>query len=143
VVLCLQADLDDFHWSDDCHSFCDTGGETSCTNSISSISISNSLFSICAMEIVGSSVQVKHTQKCCLSANNAILVCQQLLVCLKRGESDGHLGHDAGDDGAEAFVETERSLALHDFCTGGDEAAGLDLYPNVRKPHMGVRFARN
>lgn len=51
------------------------------------------------------------------------LVGQELLVGLEGGEADGHLRHNAGQDGAEALVQAQRGLFLDDFDAGLDEAA--------------------
>lgn len=70
----------------------------------------------------------KRTEESRLRADNtSLLVRHPLLVCLEGSESNGHLGHDTGDDGTETLVETKRSLALHDFSAGGDETSRFDL----------------
>jgi len=46
-----------------------------------------------------------------------------LLVPFVGGEADGHFGDDAGQDGAEAFVEGEWGFAFYDLDAGLDEAA--------------------
>jgi len=70
----------------------------------------------------------KHTEESRLRANStSLLVRHPLLVCLEGSESNGHLGHDTRDDGTKTLVETKRSLALDDFCAGGDETSRFDL----------------
>lgn len=72
---------------------------------------------------------LSHTKESSLRAHNArLLIGHQLLIRLKRGESNGHLWHDTGGDGSESLVETQWSLALDDLGAGGDEAAGFDLW---------------
>lgn len=51
------------------------------------------------------------------------LVGEELLVPLKRGEADGHLGDDAGQDGAEALVQRKGGFLLDDLDAVFDEAA--------------------
>lgn len=68
------------------------------------------------------------TKESSLRAHNAgLLIGHQLLIRLKRGESNRHLWNDTGGDGSESLVETQWSLALDDLGAGGDEAAGFDL----------------
>lgn len=54
--------------------------------------------------------------------NTSLLVGQELLVPLERGETDGHLGDDTRQDGTETLVKTERRLLLDNLDTGADEA---------------------
>lgn len=61
------------------------------------------------------------------------LVSQPALVRLETGETNGHLGHDARQDGTETFVEGKWSLAPHDVDTSCDESSGLRLYNFVGK----------
>ncbi len=71
----------------------------------------------------------KLTKESSLRANSAgLLISQNLLVSLKRGESDSHLWDNAGHDGAESLVQTKRGLALNDLCSSADETTGLDLW---------------
>lgn len=55
--------------------------------------------------------------------NTGLLIGKELLVPLERGEADGHLGDDTGQDGTETLVETESGLLLDNLDTGLDEAA--------------------
>lgn len=65
------------------------------------------------------------------------LVGQHLLVPLKGGEADGHLGHNARQDGAEALVQSKRRFFLDELNTGLDEAAagGSGLARTARELH--------
>ena len=57
-----------------------------------------------------------------------LLVGQQRLVPLIRGESDGHLGNDTPKDSSETLGQTERGLLPHDINTGGDETPRFGLH---------------
>ena len=54
--------------------------------------------------------------------DTGLLVGKKLLVPLERSETDGHLGHDTGENGTETLVQTKGSLLLDDLNTGLDEA---------------------
>lgn len=115
VVLRLESDLDDFHRGDDRDGLCDACRETSYIASSQ-------------QEPVTVRQPERHTEESCLCAHSPrLLVRHDRLVCLEGGEPDSHLGHDARNDGAEAFVETEGSLALDNLSTRGNEASRLDL----------------
>lgn len=58
-----------------------------------------------------------------------LLVRQPALVCLEAREADGHLGHDAREDGTEPLVQGKRGLPLDDQGARGDESSGLCLIP--------------
>lgn len=55
----------------------------------------------------------------------SLLVGEPALVLLEAHETDGHLGHDTGNDRAETLVETQGRLAADDVHTSGKEATGL------------------
>ncbi len=111
VGLGLEADFDDFHWAHDCDCLRRASAETSlCSKGNRSGRLHN-----CEYED-------KRTEE---HATRVRLPCRFVgecfLVVLEAGETDGHLGHDAGEDCAEALVERERRLALHDLCAGREE----------------------
>lgn len=90
------------------------------------------VFVLCHLHVIGmleaASSMGKPTEENGLWLNNArLLVGQQLLVCLEGSETDGHLGHDAREDGTETLVETKRSLLLDDLRAGRNETSRLDL----------------
>lgn len=61
--------------------------------------------------------------------NTGLLVGEELLVPLERGEADGHLGNDTSEHGTETLVQTKGGLLLNDLDTSADEAAlGLARY---------------
>ena len=63
-----------------------------------------------------------------LAANSAsLLIGQQLLVPLVRGEPDGHLGNDTSQNGTQTLVQTQGGLLPHDINTGGHEPARFHL----------------
>lgn len=71
----------------------------------------------------------KHTQKYIPHTRlPRLYICQPLLIRLEARETGCHFGHDAGQDGAEAFVKRERCLALDDHGAGREEAAGFGLF---------------
>jgi hypothetical protein len=61
-----------------------------------------------------------------------LLVRQPSFVVLERRKAHGHFGYDAGEDGAETFVQRERGLASCDHDTGRDEPAGFRLVQRER-----------
>ena len=73
----------------------------------------------------------QHTQESSPRAHDAsLLIGHQLLIRLKRSESNRHLWDDTGGDGSESLVETQWSLTLDDLGAGGDEATGFHLEVN-------------
>lgn len=59
-----------------------------------------------------------------LAGDNAGLgIREDLLVPLERGETNGHLGNDTGQNGTQTLVETERCLLAHNVGARLDEAA--------------------
>ena len=68
-----------------------------------------------------------------------LLIRQQGLVVFVRGEPDGHLGDDTSQHGTQTLVQTQSSLLLHNFHTGGYEATRLSLlYRNMISNGIGV-----
>ena len=61
-----------------------------------------------------------------------LLVRKPPLVSLEAREADRHLGHDPGQDRAEALVERERRLAAHDERAGREEPARFCLLRGER-----------
>lgn len=51
-----------------------------------------------------------------------------MLVPFVGGEADGHFGDDAGEHGAEAFVEGEWGFTFYDLDAGLDEATAGTLW---------------
>ena len=54
-------------------------------------------------------------------SNQAILICEHLLVPFVGGETDGHLGNDARKDSPKTLVKTQCSLALYNLGTSLQE----------------------
>jgi hypothetical protein len=53
---------------------------------------------------------------------------RELLLTLERGETDGHLGDDTGDNGTETLVETKTGLTGNDLLASSEETEGLALW---------------
>lgn len=56
-----------------------------------------------------------------------LLIRQPLLISFETREPSGHFRNDAGEDGAETFVESEGRFAFDDHGTCGEETARFCL----------------
>ena len=126
VDLGLQPNLDDLHRAHDEDGFCYTCSETGCGRERTGAGFQPSAHS--PERAVEPDRRDARTEEDARRGRlSGLFAGEEALVLLERSEPDRHFRHDAGDDGAETLVETERTLFRDDVCTGGDETARFSL----------------